>query len=305
MVAPVVTVHAPPPLRYPAPGIVRPEAIAAWSGATGPTVDVLHEWDDDSGFGSPITDLNAGISGGAGTDVGVPPSDLGPAGTDWFYRVTVTDNDDSASTTSASFTLVFEDPIVPRRYLYEVLVNGVGFDPIDTPAGGWGPDPDPAGGAPDGFAIVPRRYLYEVLVNGVGFDPIDTPAGGWGPEPGSAGGDGFAIDFRRYLYELLGDVDTTTPVPHIWYLFPTFGREGWEFKIVGYGFGDTAGEFTGTARLNALAVGIITWQGFAEVGLGMEIDPAIDLANPVHQEVRATVPTGGVSGLVFVETDDV
>jgi hypothetical protein len=94
-------------------------------------------------------------------------------------------------------------------------------------------------------------------------------------------------------------------MPHIWYLFPTFGREGWEFKIVGYGFGDTQGTHTGTARLNALAVGIIAWAGFAAIGVGMEIDPAIDLANPVHQEVRATVPTGGESGLVFVETDDV
>jgi hypothetical protein len=263
MVAPAVTVYAPPPLTYPAPGVIRPESLIAWSGATGPTVDILHEWDTDSGFGSPITDLNAGVSGSSGTDVGVPPSDLGPAGTDWFYRVTVTDNDDLASTTSGTLTLVF-------------------VDPQDH-----------------------RRYLHELINIGVGFDPTDTPAGGWGPAPGAAGGDGFTLDFRRYLHELFGDVDTTTPTPHIWYLFPTFGREGWEFKIVGYGFGDTQGEHTGTARLNALAVGIISWAVFAEVGSGMEIDPAIDLANPIHQEIAATVPTGGVSGLVFVETDDV
>lgn len=117
--------------------------------------------------------------------------------------------------------------------------------------------------------------------------------------------DGYTIDFRRYHY-LLGNVTTDTPTPHIWYLFPTFGREGWEFKIVGYGFGDTQGTYANAlARLNALTVGIISWQGFAEAASTLIIDPDNDVAEPVHQEIRATVPTGGQSGLVYVEHDDV
>ena len=219
MPAPTVTVQVPQiGARYFDPGLVRPEAIVSWTGGVGP-FDVLHEWDDDSGFGSPITDLNASATS---PDTGVPPSDMGPAGTDWFYRTTVTDTDDSTFTTSPSRTLTFEDP----------------------------------------------------------------------------------IDFRRHLY-LLANVDTSTPTPHIWYLFPTFGREGWEFKIIGFGFGDTQGQHTGTARLNALAVGIISWSGVAELASTLVIDPGLDIAEPEHQDIRATVPTGGASGLIFVETDDV
>jgi hypothetical protein len=305
MPAPVIVVIAPPPANYP-DTILRPQARIKWSGGTGPTYDVLHEWDTANDFstGNLIQVANNGIS--ATTDNAVPTSDLGPAGTLWYYRAKVTDNDDSTTGTSAIRTLDFTDVILERRYLHLLGNVGVGIIPIDTPAAGWGPDPDPPGGGPDGFAIDARRYLHLLGNVGVGFDPTDTPAAGWGPDPDPAGGapDGFTIDFRRYLY-LLGNVDTTTPTPHIWYLFPTFGREGWEFKIVGYGFGDTQGTHTGTARLNALSVGIVSWVVVAEVGSGLEIDPAIDLANPIHQEVRATVPTGGVSGLVFVETDDV
>ncbi len=252
MPAPTVSVKAPPPLNYP-DTILRPQTFVSWSGGTGPTYDVLHEWDDDNLFGSPIQDLNAGVSGP--DDTGTPPSDMGPAGTTWYYRVTVTDNFDATSTTSPTSTLNFADVQAERRDLYTLANVGVAFFPTDT------------------------SVLGEAV-------------------------DGDTQDFRRYLYTL-ANVDATTPTPHIWYLFPTFGREGWEFKIVGYGFGDTQVEHTGTARLNALAVGIISWAGFAEVASTLVIDPAIDLAEPVHQEVRATVPTGAVSGLVFVETDDV
>ena len=293
MPAPTVSVKAPPPLTIP-DTILRPQALVAWTGGTGP-FDVLHEWDTDNLFGTPISDLNAGATS---EDTGTPPSDMGPAGTAWFYRVRVTDTDDSTFTVSAVFEFLFEDVQLERRYLWLLANVGVGFTPTDDPPGGWGPDPDPAGGGPDGNPQDFRRYLYLMGNVGFGFDPTD------GTEWETLPPDGFTQDFRRHLY-LLGNVTDDTPVPHIWYLFPTFGREGWEFKIVGYGFGDTQGEHTGTARLNALAVGIISWAGFAEVGLGMEIDPAIDLANPVHQEVAATVPTGGESGLVFVETDDV
>ncbi len=297
MPAPTVTVQVPQvDARYFDPGLVRPEAIVSWTGGVGP-FDVLHEWDDDSGFGTPITDLNASATS---PDTGVPPSDLGPAGTDIFYRVRVTDTDDSTFTVSPTRTLTFTDPIDFRRHLYLLGNIGVGFDPIDTPGGGWGPDPDPSGGAPDGFAIDFRRHLYLAANVGVGFDPTDGGAADWIAGPP----DGFTIDFRRHLY-LLANVDTSTPTPHIWYLFPTFGREGWEFKIIGFGFGDTQGTHTGTARLNALAVGIISWSGVAELASTLVIDPGLDIAEPEHQDIRATVPTGGASGLVFVETDDV
>ncbi len=296
MPAPTVTMVAPPPLTYPAgvDGIVRPEAVIRWTGGVGP-FDVLHEWDTTNTFPAPITDANAGVTS---PDTGVPPADMGPAGTDWFYRVRVTDTSDATSTLSAVQTLTWFDQIDARRYLYLLANLGVGFDPIDTPAGGWGPAP--ANDFPDGRARDFRRYLYLLANLGVGFDPTDTPAGGWGSA--GAPGDGLTRDFRRYLY-LLGFVTTDTPTPHIWYVFPSFGREGWEFRIVGYGFGDTQGALTGTATLNGLAVGVISWELVAQTSADLTIDPGVDVAEPIHQLIRATVPDGGTSGLVVVCTD--
>jgi hypothetical protein len=277
---PVIEVLAPPPQNWPAPGILRPQGVVEWTGTTGPD-DVLHEWDTDSGFPSPITDTNAGASS---PDTGVPPSDMGGAGTTWFYRVTVTDTSDSMTTTSATIQLDWYDPQDRRRYLY-LLVGSVGFS--------FG-----AAGEPDGDPRNFRRYLWLLASLGPGFFPTDTAVL-------AEAVDGDVRDFRRYLYLLAGKVDGSTPTPHIWYLFPTFGREGWEFRIIGYGFGDTQPTYSGTGKLNALAVGIISWELVGAVGMGLEIDPAIDLANPIHQLIRATVPAGGTSGVVVVCTDAV
>jgi len=69
---------------------LRPRTMVTWSGGVGP-FDVIYEWDDNTGFTSPITVTNVGVTSG---DSAVPTSDLGPAGTDWYYRVSVVDNDD-------------------------------------------------------------------------------------------------------------------------------------------------------------------------------------------------------------------
>lgn len=262
MPAPTVTVVIPPPVTY-SDAYPRPETRVTWSGATGPTVDVLHEWDTDNSFPSPISDLNAGVAFDASHDVGVPPADL-TVGT-WHYRVTVTDNADAAATTSGFVTLEVLDSTLLRRYLYEELNDGVGFDDNDRPAGGW--DPEATG------------------------DPLIGP------------GDGYANLFRRYLYEEFGDVNTDTPTPHIWYLFPTFGREGWEFRIVGYGFGDTQPTYGGSATLNGLAVDVLSWELVAETSPDLTIDPINNTAEPIHQLIRAAVPQGAESGLVIVCTD--
>jgi len=257
MPAPSVTLTVPEPNNYP-DTITRPQTRVTWSGATGPTVDVLHEWDTDNLFGSPIQDLNAGVAVGAGSDVGTPPSDLGPAGTTWYYRVTVTDNADSAATTSGTETLTFIDPDEQRRYLHHLANVGVSFTPTD----------------------------------------VTTP----GPDDDAFAPDGDIIEFRRYLHHL-ANITTDTPTPHIWYVFPSFGREGWEFRIIGYGFGDTQGTYTGSATLDGLGLSILTWQLIAESSADLTIDPIADIAEPIHQEIRTQVPVGGTSGLVIVCTD--
>jgi hypothetical protein len=124
----------------------RPHATVAWAGGVGP-FDVLYEWDDNAGFTTPITDTNIGVTS---PDEGTPPSDMGPFETDWFLRVTVTDNDDAGDLTSATKTLTFTDPTDHPRHLYLNHNVGVGFgiDPFDSlPLG-------------DGEAEQFARFLY-------------------------------------------------------------------------------------------------------------------------------------------------
>lgn len=286
MPAPSVTVHNPPPTSYPAPGVLRPGALVAWSGGVGP-FDVLHEWDTDSNFTAPIQDSNTGASS---PDTGTPPADMGPAGTPWFYRVTVTDTSDATATTSPTKTLSFYDPQAQQRYLYALANVGVAFDPTDL-----------AGGV-DGNTRNFQRFLYALANAGVGFDPTDTPAAGWDGEGGGEPSDGYTLDFARFLYQL-ANITTATPTPHIWYVFPAFGREGWEFQIIGYGFGDTQATWSGSVTLNGLAVGITSWELVAQASSNLKIDPITNTAEPVHQLIRAVVPEDAESGLVVVCTD--
>lgn len=341
MPAPTVTRLGPAPTYpCPIPGIPRPRTDVSWTGGTGP-FNVVYEWDTNPAFSSPIiTVTNSGVTS---PNSAYPTSDLGGVGVTWYARARVVDTFDAASTNSAAATLTFYAPIAQRRDLYLIGSAGVAFDPIDRPAGGWGahgtpatdgyaidfprhlylinnagvgfdPKDKPNTGGPigwgpaagstpaDGFQINNRRDLYLLANAGVGFDPIDKPGAGWGPN-GDTPGDGFAISFRRHLYLLAGDVNTATPVPHIWYVYPTFGRVGWEFRIIGFGFGDSEAAYAGTAALAGLNLGVVSWVLVAAVGTGMEINPAIDLANPVHQRIRVIVPFGAVSGTVVVTTN--
>jgi hypothetical protein len=288
-------------ITLPDPGILRPNLTVLWAGGTGP-YDTQFQIDDDPAFGSPLIDVTT-LSVTSPHSI-TPGSDLGLPGP-WHWRVRVRDQADGVwSAWSVGRQINYFDPKTSDRYLYLLAKNSVSFDPQDAPAGGWGPAPAAVGA--DGLNIAFERYLYLLAKLGVGFDPIDTPAGGWDPEGiGSVligPGDGFALEFDRYLY-LLANVDTSTPTPHIWYVFPTFGREGWEFRIVGYGFGDSQATYSGSATLDGVALSILAWELIAETGTDLAIDPLADLAEPEHQQIRTSVPIGGTSGLVIVCTD--
>jgi hypothetical protein len=118
------------------------------------------------------------------------------------------------------------------------------------------------------------------------------------------------IDAREaHGYGYWGDVSANTPVPHIWYLRPNYGREGWESRAVGHGFGATQATYAGQILLNALAGGIVQWHrvdalaGRPDPDPDRQIIPDDDVATPEHQEIRWTVPAGGVSGVVKVTTN--
>lgn len=111
----------------------RPVYVARWEndGAGGTTdYTVLHEWDTNISFatGNLIQDSNTTPDSTTFQDIGVPPSDLGPAGTVWYYRYTVTDNDDAgALVLAANLEITLQDPIDAKRKLSHSVNIGGGF----------------------------------------------------------------------------------------------------------------------------------------------------------------------------------
>jgi hypothetical protein len=217
-----VTVLTPPDnITYPdgVDGIIRPAWDMEWvnDGSGGGPYDVLHEWDTDSGFPAPISDSNTGISGTS--DRGIPPSDLGPEGTTWYYRVKVTDTADAGNLTSTTRTIDwknYNDGTNIARHLYQLANIGVNFI-----AG--------VDGDPQDFA----RYLYQLANVGVNF---------------ITGVDGAPIDQPRYLYQLANLIDDT-PTPHIWYIAPEIQETGNSITITGTGFGTDQTTYTSEVRL--------------------------------------------------------
>jgi hypothetical protein len=164
-------------------------------------------------------------------------------------------------------------------------------------------------GIDDPYAEAPTAWLYGLANLGVAYDPTDA----------AGGSDGHVRDFDRFLFAFINVavsgsgnradlyafalIDTTTPTPHLWYVTPAFGEIGWQFKVIGYGLGDTQAALSGLLKLNAIACSVITWQLVAAEALPHTIDKTTDTADPVHQEIVAVVPAGAVSGVLTVETD--
>lgn len=60
------------------------------------------------------------------------------------------------------------------------------------------------------------------------------------------------------------NIDSTVhPTPHIWWIVPVQGREGWLFHLYGHGFGDTQSAFNGRVLINDIQTGVITWERVA------------------------------------------
>ncbi len=115
--------------NFVSPGELRPHFNISFTAGVGP-YDVLHEWDTVSSFdsGALITDANNGIT--ILVDEGVPPSDMGPAATTWYYRCKVTDTDDSDVQTSSTKTLDFTAAEAQGRVLY--VAGNIGWTPTTT-----------------------------------------------------------------------------------------------------------------------------------------------------------------------------
>lgn len=108
-------------------------------------------------------------------------------------------------------------------------------------------------------------------------------------------------------YSYYGDVDTTVPIPHIWFLRPTAGREGDGFSIYGHGFGATNATYNGHAWLNTIQLNETAWQQIA-AGTNAynslrNIDAVVGEPTMEHGRIDVTVPPGASDGMVRVETD--
>jgi hypothetical protein len=104
-------------------------------------------------------------------------------------------------------------------------------------------------------------------------------------------------------YVLEGDVNTDTPTPRIWGIFPTAGRSGDGFTIYGHGFGATAGTYSGIAVMEMSPDQTLSVSSWTQVAAGADAyngNRKLDLSqSPVvitmeHQKIDVTVPTGAV-----------
>lgn len=106
----------------------------------------------------------------------------------------------------------------------------------------------------------------------------------------------------QYVYE--GDVNTATPNPVIWFLLPSFGREGDGIAIYGFGFGDLQSTYTGVVEVDWggvtgwQSVPIVSWQTFPADAPAYTaariIDEVAGIVDPQHTVIQILVPTGAI-----------
>lgn len=65
--------------------------------------------------------------------------------------------------------------------------------------------------------------------------------------------------FKKSEFMDFNVLDAGTPTPHIWWIRPERGKEGFVFNIYGHGFGTFQGEFDGRVRLGDLECAITRW----------------------------------------------
>lgn len=68
---------------------------------------------------------------------------------------------------------------------------------------------------------------------------------------------------REYVsaeYMELGVDPDAQPTPHIWWIRPEEGKEGYVFNIYGHGFGEFQGQFDGTVKLGNLTCAVARWE---------------------------------------------
>lgn len=65
--------------------------------------------------------------------------------------------------------------------------------------------------------------------------------------------------FKKSEFMEFNVLDAGTPTPHIWWIRPERGKEGFIFNIYGHGFGTFQGEFDGRVKLGDLECAVNRW----------------------------------------------
>lgn len=112
--------------------------------------------------------------------------------------------------------------------------------------------------------------------------------------------------FKASVYSDV-NVDTSQPVPHLWWIRPEQGREGYVFHLFGHGFGAFENAYDGTVYLGGLACQVTRWLMVPDVTTdpsqhiiihGQGLDP--DVITVEHGWITVVVPPGAISAMVKV-----
>lgn len=153
-----------------------------------------------------------------------------------------------------------------------------------------------------GVEHTPSQSWPEYAYENVGVD--DNPSQSWPVYAYENVGVEITVvdNIPQYVYE--GDVNTATPNPVIWFLLPSYGREGDGIAIYGFGFGDLQSTFSGVVEINWggvigwQSVPIVSWQTFPADAPAYTSDRVIDeiagIVDPQHTVIQIVVPTGAI-----------
>ncbi len=236
---------------------------------SGPT-DVRLQVSTSTDFSTPIVDTILSSVGGVGDK---HPYQVVSALTDktrYWWRIRAVSPGGEAQAWTAA-----------RNFLVE-LKSGQGFYYIDMNIGWAGSDERSA-----------TEYVYEnvgvvSVADKRSFHYVDLNIGWAGSNSGLTG---------EYVYE---NVTTGTPNPMIWFLRPSFGREGDGIAIYGFGFGDLQSTFDGVVEIDWggiigwQSVPIVSWQTYPADPPAYTPDRVIDEMNavvdPQHTVIEIIVP---------------
>lgn len=116
-------------------------------------------------------------------------------------------------------------------------------------------------------------------------------------------------------YGAYGDVDTSTPTPHIWFIRPPGGAVGDGVQIIGHGFGPDQAAYNGQLQHAGptpedwVPTPVTNWTqagaGPDAYGPGRVIDPVAGIAVTEHQRIDFTIPETALppGRLLRVQTD--